>query len=152
MVQNAASKRSLRSLRLTRAYHYRYLGLWMMVTIALMVVCNLTLYLWLQERFASGLGSLTDPAYSWSLQFRQYLGGILIIETLVFAIGIVALGKLTAHRIAGPYLRIQKTCEAVRDGDDALRLQFRDYDGLQDLARTFNEMVDAVRGRSRGGG
>jgi len=143
---NAASKRSIRNLRLTREYHFRYLGLWIMVTIALITSCNLILYLWLQERF-SGLDSITSPGYSLLLEFRHHLAGILVIETLIFAVGIVALGKMTAHRIAGPYLRMKRTFEAVRDGDETLRLKFRDYDHLDEVAQSFNEMLDAVRKR-----
>jgi len=143
------SNRSIRNVGLTRDYHFRYLGLWAAVAMSLVVCCNVVLFLWIQEHFM-GIGDILSDGHIRVVEFQNYLVGALIIETLVFGIGIVALAKLTAHRIAGPYLRLRRTFELVRDGKLDTRLSFRDYDHLDDVAKTFNEMLDALINRKPG--
>lgn len=134
--------RKYRNLALTKEFHFRYLGLWAVIAVALMCTNNITLFLWIQEHFASSQ-SILSPEYQLFDLLKNRLIVALIIETIIFSIGIVALARLTAHRIAGPYIRLRRTFEAIRDGNPDLRLRFRDYDNLDPVAKAFNEMMDA---------
>ena len=69
---------------------------------------------------------------------------------LVCIAGIVCLAKYTAHRIAGPYLRIVSVCNSIRDGDMDQVVRFRGYDRLDYVSNTMNEMIAAVRARTEG--
>jgi len=68
----------------------------------------------------------------------------LVVETVLFFLAFVWMAKATSHRIAGPYIGLQKTCERIRDGELDCRQHFRSYDHLEELQQAFNEMVDTL--------
>lgn len=138
-----SQKRSIRNLSLTKDYHYRYLGLWVIITVSLMLSSNIVLFLWLQEHFL-GLESIVSDLHTSYIELKNYVIFGLVIESIAFATGIVALAKLTAHRIAGPYIQLQKTFDAIRDGQHDARLHFRKYDNLDHVAKSFNDMMDVL--------
>jgi hypothetical protein len=70
-------------------------------------------------------------------------------ETFLMCMGTLFLARFTAHRIAGPYVRLMQTCKALRDGEDR-ELRFRAYDHLDDAAKIFNEMTAALVARGAG--
>lgn len=139
-------KRSLRNLRLTKDFHFRYLGLWIIICMTLLVAVNVTLFLWVSAHF-SGMRSILSGSHTKFIEFREYIMYALFIEMCIFGIGLVALAKLTAHRIAGPYIRLQRTFDSIREGNSELRLSFRDYDGLDHVAESFNQMMETVSKR-----
>jgi methyl-accepting chemotaxis protein len=143
------SKRQLRNVRLTRKFHFLYFGLWILITLCLLVISNVFLYLFMQERtgdiHTSDVAALQDY-----LRMRAIFIGVLVTEGLVFAVGIVGLAILTAHRIAGPYIRLKSACREVEGGNLDYVLRFREYDRLDDLEEAFNAMLAAVRSRLGG--
>lgn len=141
--------RSLRNIHLTKDFHFRYLGLWVAITMGLMVCSNVVLFLWIQEHFM-GLRSILSDSHIRYIEFKNYLLMALLLETLIFGVGVLLLAKLTAHRIAGPYIRLHKTFEDVRGGKLETRLQFRDYDGLDHVADSFNAMMESLTRRDKG--
>ncbi len=50
-----------------------------------------------------------------------------------------------SHRIAGPLHRLKQYMKKLGDGDFALRLRFRTYDEIHDVADSFNEMVENLK-------
>lgn len=139
----SSSKRSLSNLKLTSEFHFKYLGLWVVITLALMVSNNIVLFLWIQEHFLEALSALS-PMHVRFIEMKNTIVTALVVETILFGVGVIFLAKLTAHRIAGPYIRLQKTFDAVRSGNAKARLKFRDYDSLEFLAEAFNGMMDDV--------
>ncbi|MCE9615115.1 MAG: hypothetical protein K8T26_12625 [Lentisphaerae bacterium] len=138
-----SQKRSLRNVRLTKDFHYRYLGLWVMITVALMLASNTVLFLWIHEHFL-GVDNIVSDLHTTYIELKNWVLFGLLVESIAFAIGIVALAKLTAHRIAGPYIQLQKTFDAIRDGKLDARLHFREYDNLDHVAKSFADMMDAL--------
>ena len=52
-------------MKLTRKYHFRYMGLWIMITVCLLLILNIVLYLYIHERWKSTLemsGGLDEAA------------------------------------------------------------------------------------------
>ena len=139
-------KRSLANVRLTRKYHFAYMGLWMFISACLVLALNLVLYLYAEERWG-GPYSLAQSFHQEYVALRRVFLMALAVEALCFIVATTALAVLTAHRIAGPYIRLQNTFHAVRDGDLSLKLKFRDYDHLEDVERAFDEMMGALRRR-----
>ncbi|MDA0578266.1 MAG: methyl-accepting chemotaxis protein [Verrucomicrobia bacterium] len=137
------SQRSIRNVNLTLQYHYRYLGLWIVLCLAFMLGMHFFVYLWIQDRFA-GVESVISDLHVAYIELQNYVVAGLAFATVVASIGIVALAKLTAHRIAGPYIHLQRTFDSIRDGHLEERLHFRDYDKLDHIAKSFNSMMDAV--------
>lgn len=139
-------QRKLSNVRLTRKFHMRHMGLWMLFTICLVLTLNLFFHLFIQERW-NALGLLDASVAATYLPLRRSLMTAQVIETILFCAAIVMLGKLTSHRIAGAFIRLQIACEAVAQGDLDHTLGFRSYDNLDDLAAAFNTMMASIRKR-----
>jgi HAMP domain-containing protein len=138
--------RSLANVRLTRKYHFPYMGLWMFISICLVLALNLVIYLYAQERWG-GPYSLDHAFHQEYVALSRVFLMALAVEALCFIVATTALAVVTAHRIAGPFIRLQNTFHAVRDGDLSLKLKFRDYDHLEDVEGAFDEMMAALRRR-----
>ncbi len=63
-------------------------------------------------------------------------------------VGSVALSVLITRRIGGPLYRLEQTVKQLAEGDLALRLKFRSYDGegMHALAASYNVAVGKVDG------
>lgn len=141
-----SSNRQLSNVKLTGKFHFRYLGLWVLITIVLVVVANLLLFL-LAEQHWQELYTLDTGFHEEYETQRQMMAMALGVGALLFSAAFVALAKITAHRIAGPYIKLQHVFESVRDGNMDQKLSFRQYDHLEELAASFNEMMVAIRAR-----
>lgn len=64
---------------------------------------------------------------------------------IVFVVIIVGLGIFVLHRIAGPLYVLDKMFKLVSSGDLTIRLKLRKGDELQELADSFQVMVDKLR-------
>jgi methyl-accepting chemotaxis protein len=138
-------KRSLRSVRLTRKFHFRYMGLWMLLAFCQVLILNFFLYLHFREGWElNAWGAGLEAEYA---ALRTQATVAMAAEVVFFTLAIVGMGIMTAHRIAGPYLRLKATFKDVGDGNLSSRLRFRQYDGLEDVEQAFNEMMDKLRAR-----
>ncbi len=126
-------KRSLRNVSLTLKHHWTYLGQWVLLTITLIIL--------LYSVSIHHLYSLVRPGNG------PYIMSLMTGASLVAALlctGIILLGVLTAHRIAGVHVKLRSTFLAIRDGKTKVRLRFRKEDKLDDLAEAFNSMMDTL--------
>jgi len=135
-------KRKLRNMRLTEKFHFAHLGIWIVISIGLVALVNFLLYIVIVQQLdlimdSGGGGGLGEVG-------RMRLAFGLILEGFVFAVALVVLAKSTSHRIAGPHLRTIRTCREIQNGNRGLRLKFREYDLLEDVADAFNSMMDSL--------
>ena len=123
-------QRSLKNVKLTRRFHWPYFGGWLRLTIGLVVFVEVsTLYM---------LSSL-DPA---NLPFAP--GTLVAGSALMTVAGVsalVALGRFSAHRIAGVHLRTEKVLRQLAEGKQDVQLRFRSEDELEDVEAAFEAMV-----------
>ncbi len=112
----------------------------------MLLALNGLTYLYLQER----IGGADDGAGLFALEYaliRRLITGVMCIEVILISTAFIMLAKFTAHRIAGPYIRLRNTFKQVQDGDLTVRLRFRGYDRLEDTAAAFNAMMEAIERR-----
>ena len=122
--------------RHTLAYMLPFSGLWLVVTIAAMVVFGITCYL-----VASASPLLDDAS-------RNRLAVVLVMQTIFLIAAVVALAIFTTHRLAGPYIALRRAFEAVKNGDLERPLRFRSSDvHLREVQASFEEMLAALRQR-----
>ena len=122
--------------RHTLPYVLPFSGLWLVVTIAAMLVFGVTCYL-----VASASPLLDDAA-------RNRLALVLAAQTLFLILAVVALAVFTTHRLAGPYVALIRAFEAVKSGDLERPLHFRASDvHLREVEVAFDEMKAALRER-----
>lgn len=69
---------------------------------------------------------------------------LIIILPVVFII-LAAIVVFMSHQIAGPLYRLKQYMEKVENGDLSVKLKFRKYDSIHDIAESFNRMVDGIK-------
>lgn len=143
------SKRRLSNVRLTKGYYLRYMGLWIVVTLALIAVANLLIYLLTEEHWSTLYALDTQFSDVYSMQ-RRMMVSMLGIEMFALSAAIVVLAKFTAHRIAGPYIKLRHVFDSVRQGNLDQELHFRKSDHLEEVEKAFNDMMVEVRARVKG--
>jgi HAMP domain-containing protein len=146
MVNPSRKMRSLKNVKMTRKHHYQYFGLWICLFVGMLLALNGVTYLYVQERM--GNASAVDPALSYEFGFmRRLITGVMFVEVALISTAFVVLAKFSAHRIAGPYIRLCNTFKQVENGDLSTRLRFRGTDRLEETSQAFNDMMEAVEKR-----
>lgn len=127
------------AVKLTIPYVLRYLGLWLVVTLLVVLGFSITSYLVLADRMA-GAELHRFAVVLWS-------------QAILVILAILALALFTTHRLAGPFIAVKRACEDVKAGDLTRRLHFRRADGhLLDVEGAFNEMMESLEAKSPGTG
>ena len=141
-------KRKLFSFKHTRKFHFRYMGMWVLVSVSLVGVANVLLFLLAEEHWRE-LYTMDTQFQAQYLVQRQMMAMALGFEALLFSAAMVVLAKSTAHRIAGPYIKLKQVFDSVRKGNMDQELHFRKYDHLEELEEAFNGMMAELRSRNR---
>lgn len=115
--------------RYTLPFLGRFAGLWVLVTVLAVLVASVSSWLLFAER--------TDR-----------FAAALAVQTVLVVLAIVALGVFTTHRLAGPWIAVQRALDRVREGDLETELTIRSADvHMRDVERSFNAMVASLRDR-----
>ena len=69
----------------------------------------------------------------------------LVPKALFLAVLIFIGGIFLSHKIAGPMYRIEKSAEAIRDGDLRVNFNIRRSDELKETASVLERMVESLR-------
>lgn len=121
-------------IRLTLPFVFRFLGLWLVVTILAVLVFSVTSYLLLSDS--------PDGGGSW-------LGVVLGVQTVGVILAIGVLAVFTTHRLAGPLIAMKRAFEEVEAGNLDAQLRLRRADlHLQELENAFNQMMESLRKRA----
>ncbi|MCA9796929.1 MAG: HAMP domain-containing protein [Candidatus Eremiobacteraeota bacterium] len=132
------NKRSLKNVVLTKKYHWLYIGKMMTLSWALVVLLYGALISRVYTLYEAGV----DVPMTGFL-----IGGTAIALALMAAIGVM--GVLTAHRVAGPHIKLRNTFDAIAEGNLDQPLRFRKDDQLEEVEESFNNMMDRLRERLR---
>lgn len=144
LVKSKNNRRNPWNFSYTARHHVRYLGPWV-VTCAFLTALVSTLFAFnLRDDIFRAPGSPDLNAYYSGL-------GWLTAFTLAAFAAFVIMGKACAHRLAGPQIAIKNVCEQVLAGNMKARLKFRDYDRLEDVEQTFNEMLNKLQAQIEAG-
>lgn len=130
----SGNRRSVKNLSLTERFHFAYFGGWAITNILLLV---------LAYALTASMLLLTPPG---ALEID--ISGAIVklgVVAVVLSGCVVFLASLTAHRIAGVHLKLEKIFRAVAEGDLSTRLKFRAADRLDDVADAFNLMMSSIK-------
>ena len=129
-------KRTLKSITKTAKYHVFYMGNIIVVSLGLVFL----LYLMIIQKIIEVVG-YDDPVALRDLVLSVSVGAILVAASVTFVC------LLTAHRISGVHIKLKNTFGRIKDGDLDARLYFRKGDRLEDVERSFNDMLETLLAR-----
>ena len=66
-------------------------------------------------------------------------------KVMVLAVIIFIAGIFISHKIAGPMYRIEKSAEAIRDGDLSVSFRVRKGDEMKEASSALEDMVDSLQ-------
>jgi nitrogen fixation/metabolism regulation signal transduction histidine kinase len=92
-------------------------------------------------KYSSLPQELIDERHRDLLVFGVSLG----LATLLMTLAIVALALVITHRAAGSIYHIKGVIEKIRSGNVKERVHLRKTDEFQDLAKSFNQMMDELQ-------
>ena len=110
------------------------------------------------------IGSLIATALVWATMYKPELGNQDYLIVAIEAVAMTLLAELIlslplvfvlsirqSHRIVGPINRLKRCLAAIGAGDYSQRITLRKGDALEELAKSINEMAQALQRRSSGG-
>ena len=122
-------------LRHTLPYVVRFAGLWLVVTIAAIVVASVSSYMVFAER-----GSEAEAAH---------LRTVVTIQAALSILAVIALALFTTHRLAGPWIAVRRALDRVTAGDLDSGLRLRATDPrIKEVEVAFAEMLASLRRRT----
>lgn len=123
------------AVRLTLPFVLRFSGLWLLVSVCIVLVFSVASYLLI-------LGRIGGPS-------QEHLTAVLAAQTVLTLLALIGLAVFTTHRLAGPLIAMRRAFEDVKAGDLGRELHFRRSDQhLRELETSFNEMMAALRERN----
>jgi methyl-accepting chemotaxis protein len=85
-----------------------------------------------------------DLKYNDLLNFVWILLAVATVTTIVLAV----YSLIVSHRTAGAGYRIQVVIDDIKSGNAAARIHLRENDEFQDLAQSFNDLMDQMGKKS----
>jgi HAMP domain-containing protein len=120
----------------TLPYVLRYSALWLVVTVAAVVLFGITSYMVASQRLSG--------------EALNHMALLLTFQTVFLILAVIALAVFTTHRLAGPYIALKRALEDVTRGELEHPLRLRTADiHLKEIETSFNEMTAALRERLR---
>ncbi len=101
-------------IRLTLPYVLRFSGMWLLVSVLILLVFSVTCYTALFLRAPS--------------ESRDTLILVLTVQTVFVLLALVALAIFSTHRLAGPIVAMRRACDEVKAGNLDRPLRFRRSD------------------------
>lgn len=120
-------------------FQLKYLSI--VVILVLVVLLVSTYFVKLVIETTPVLENLTDLEV---IAVTRLVFRTVLYVSIVFTVVIIVLGIFTTHRIAGPLYVFNKMFNLIADGDLTIHLRLRKSDELQNLALSFQNMVDKL--------
>lgn len=141
-----SNQRNVRNFLINPRFQLRYV-LWLFLTGLFLMVWNFTIFFfYIRENYALlvELAPMT-PAVREQLQNELVQIVVLLSASSVAFLALMAfLGLVISHKAAGPLYHFKRVFREIRDGKRSSRIRLRAGDEFQDVAQTFNEMMDKI--------
>ena len=144
-------RRKLRNLMINTGFQGRLVALVLAFGALNFLLNGILFYFYVQKSYAIIFASVDVPSVLVQTlngdlqQFGQVLLVLSLVVTLVVAVYITIL----THRAAGAAYHIHRVINEIRSGNLGARVFLRKNDEFQDLASSFNEMVDGLQADKR---
>ena len=140
-------KRKLKNLIINRSFQIKYI-LWITSTgLGLVAVDTAVMYHYIKENYATliDLSPMTDDTKTLLYSELHHFIFILIAFSIVFLFFVALIGLVFSHRTAGPLYHFKRVFEEIENGNLKQRVRLRPKDEFQDVAQSFNKMMDKIQ-------
>ena len=140
------AKRQLSNLLINPKFQKKYV-FWVSSTGIILTCINATIiYFFTKENyeFLVEMLEMTEEARGQMYQELYQIIGLLGVSSIVFMIIVSIWGIILSHRVAGPLHKLKMSIENIKNGETDTRVFFRKNDHFQDLAISFNDMMDEL--------
>ncbi|OFZ19087.1 MAG: hypothetical protein A2X94_10070 [Bdellovibrionales bacterium GWB1_55_8] len=144
--ESVRNRRSVRNLIVNRRFQFRYVLMVALSGLSLAALYSWIFYSYTHENYSTlvDLAPMTDEVKAqlyrelWQITLLLGLGsfGFVIVSSFI--------ALVFSHRVAGPLYHFRKIFEEIRSGRTDLRIKLRPDDEFQDVAKSCNEMLDAL--------
>lgn len=139
-------KRQLKNYIINPKYQLRYV-FWLTSSGFILVAVNAWLaYSYIKENYITlvDLSPMTDEAKAQLYAELRHLIYSLSGVSILFLLIVMLLGIILSHRTAGPLYHFKRVFESIASGNHAARVRLRPNDEFQEVAASFNQMMDSV--------
>ena len=152
MNQNFKAQRKLQNYWINPEFQKKYVFWIFLVGVVLAVSNSGVFYFFTRENYALlvDLSPMTDDVKLQLYSELKQIIAFLFIGNTVFLGLVTLLGVVFSHRAAGPMFNLVRTCQKIRDGQSAVRVNFRPGDDFPEVAVAVNEMLESIAKRSGG--
>ena len=140
------AKRQLSNLLINPKFQKKYV-FWVSSTGIILTCINATIiYFFTKENyeFLVEMLEMTEEARGQMYQELYQIIGLLGVSSIVFMIIVSIWGIILSHRVAGPLHKLKMSIDNIKNGETDTRVFFRKNDHFQDLAASFNDMMDEL--------
>ena len=148
-------QRKLKNYLLDRRFQLKYTGMVLLVTVAVASVLGYLAYDFSKgqtEAFTAQLAAQPDLDEATASELEQFaqqedrrVRNAIILGVLLMSLALGLTGILVTHRVVGPAYRMKRLFAHVGEGRLEVTTGIRKGDELQDLYRSFAEMVESLR-------
>ncbi len=145
------ANRSWKNILVNPAYQLKYI-FWVSISGVCLVILNTSIfYFYIRENYSIlvDLSPMTDDAKAQLYRELYVIVLKLGLVSVVFLFVACYLGLVFSHRTAGPMYHFKRIFLAIKEGKEDARIHLRPKDDFQDVAQSFNEMMDVVIGRKK---
>lgn len=140
------NRRKVRNLLLNPRFQGKYVLLVGGAALLVSIVYAGIFYSYIKENYAIlvELSPMTDAAKAQLYSELRQIVLLLGAGSLVFVSVVSWLALFFTHRSAGPLYQFKKVFEDIRSGKVDARIHLRPWDDFQEVADSFNEMMESL--------
>jgi HAMP domain-containing protein len=148
-------QRKLRNYLLDRRFQLKYTSMVVLVTVAVAGVLGYFAYGFSQqqtEALTAQIAAQPDLDEQTASDLERFarqedrkVRNAIVLGVLVLTVALGVMGILVTHRVVGPAYRMRRLFEGIGQGKLQVTTGIRKGDELQELYRSFTEMVESLR-------
>jgi methyl-accepting chemotaxis protein len=141
-----SKKRKFKQILINPGFQLRYI-FWLTTSGFILVLINAMIaYSYIRENYITlvELSPMTDQTRALMYAELRNLILALSVTSLCFLGLISVLGLILSHRTAGPLYHLNRVVYEIQSGIRKARAKFRQQDEFQDVADSFNQMMDSL--------
>lgn len=135
---------------INKKLQYKYMALAGAAILVALFMVGLEVYYSIVKKIGVDLAKEMDSKdLALLYPYLKKVGFVFVAKFLVYA-GVLATGSIfLSHRLAGPLFRLEKSLDAIAEGDLTYRMWLRPGDELTEFKDKFNKTAEAIQVRLR---